>query len=116
MRAVVRREPVSALAKHPELDADPAYKQAEAYWDDERARSALPFYQSALTDREKVLRRTIRRRCGSGCGWRRGCSRPANYGRAIAWFELVTPQLVEVFGPNHELTRIGDRGASPAHG
>jgi hypothetical protein len=38
----------------------------------------------------------------------------ANYGRAIAWFELVTPQLVKVFGPNHELTRVATEALTGA--
>jgi hypothetical protein len=37
-----------------------------------------------------------------------------NYGRAIAWFELVTPQLVDVFGPDHELTRAATEAVTGA--
>jgi len=110
-QTVVRRAPVT---EHPELDGDPAYKQAEAYWADSEPGQALPFYQSALTDREKVLPAddpsTLRVRLRVA----QGMLATANYGRAIAWFELVTPQLVEVFGPNHELTRAATEAVTGA--
>ncbi|MEU4194274.1 hypothetical protein AB0E69_20430 [Kribbella sp. NPDC026611] len=103
--AGVRREPVSAIVNHPELDGDPAYQQAEAFWADSEPGQALPFYQSVLVEREKVLAAddpaTLRVRLRVA----QGMLATANYGRAIAWFELLTPQLAEVFGPNHELTR-----------
>jgi hypothetical protein len=112
--AVVRREPVSAIASHPELDGAPAYKQAEAYWDESEPGQALPFYQSALAEREKVLAAddpaTLRVRLRVA----QGLLATANYGRAIAWFELVTPQLVEVFGPHHELTRAATEAITGA--
>ena len=62
---VVPREPASAIGAHPELDRDPSYKQAEAYWDDSEPGQALPFYQSALTLREK---RAGGRRSGHAAG------------------------------------------------
>jgi hypothetical protein len=105
VQAVVRREPVSAIVDHPELDGTPEYRQAEAFWEDSEPGQALPFYQSALSEREKVLAAddpaTLRVRLRVA----QGLLATANYGRAIAWFELVTPQLTEVFGPHHELTR-----------
>ncbi|MEU4293318.1 tetratricopeptide repeat protein [Kribbella sp. NPDC026596] len=108
------RRPVSALAQHPELDGDPAYQRAEAYWDRSEPGQALPFYQSALIEREKVLAAddpaTLRVRLRVA----QGLLATANYGRAIAWFELVTPQLVEVFGPNHELTRAAAEAVAGA--
>ncbi|MEI8408980.1 MULTISPECIES: tetratricopeptide repeat protein [unclassified Kribbella] len=111
VQTVVRRAPVSA---HPEFDEDPAYRQAEAYWTDSEPGQALPFYQSALTDREKVLPAddpaTLRVRLRVA----QGLLATANYGRAIAWFELVTPQLVDVFGPNHELTRAATEAVTGA--
>jgi len=114
IETVVRREPVSALAHYPELDGDPAYKQAEAYWDESEPGQALPFYQSALVDREKVLAAddpaTLRVRLRVA----QGLLATANYGRAIAWFELVTPQLADVFGPNHALTRAATEAATGA--
>lgn len=112
--AVVRREPVSAIVNHPELEGAPAYKQAEAYWDEREPGQALPFYQSALAEREKVLAAddpaTLRVRLRVA----QGLLATANYGRAIAWFELVTPQLVEVFGPHHELTRAATEAITGA--
>ncbi|WP_405066594.1 tetratricopeptide repeat protein [Kribbella sp. NBC_01510] len=111
---VVRHEPVSALADHPELDGDPAYKQAEVYWHEREAGQALPFYQSALVEREKVLAAddpaTLRVRLRVA----QGLLATGNYGRAIAWFELVTPQLVDVFGPNHDLTRTATEAVTGA--
>lgn len=108
--AVVR----TPITEHAELDRDPAYQQAEAYWEDSEPGRALPFYQSALTDREQVLTAddpaTLRVRLRVA----QGLLATANYGRAIAWFELVTPQLVEVFGPNHELTRAATEAVTGA--
>lgn len=114
VRTVVRREPPSAIADHPELDGTPEYQQAEVYWDANEPGQALPFYQSALTEREKVLAAddpaTLRVRLRvAQC-----LLATANYGRAIAWFELVTPQLVEVFGPQHELTRAATEATTGA--
>ncbi|WP_328999641.1 tetratricopeptide repeat protein [Kribbella sp. NBC_00709] len=114
VQTVVRREPVSAIAHHPELDSDPEYKQAEAYWDEREPGRALPFYQSALTAREKVLAAddpaTLRVRLRVA----QGMLATANYGRAIAWFELVTPQLTDVFGPHHALTRAATEATTGA--
>ncbi|WP_371402243.1 tetratricopeptide repeat protein [Kribbella sp. NBC_00662] len=114
LQTVVRREPVSAIARYPELDSDPGYKQAEAHWDDHEPGQALPFYQSALTEREKVLAAddpaTLRVRLRVA----QGLLATRNYGRAIAWFELVTPQLTEVFGPHHELTRAATEATTGA--
>ncbi len=114
VQSVVRREPVSVLADHPQLDGDPAYKQAEAFWDEREPGQALPFYQSALVEREKVLPAddpaTLRVRLRVA----QGLLATANYGRAIAWFELVMPQLVEVFGLNHELTRAATEAVTGA--
>jgi hypothetical protein len=105
VQAVVRREPVSAIVDHPELDGTSEYRQAEAFWADSEPGQALPYYQSALSEREKVLAAddpaTLRVRLRVA----QGLLATANYGRAIAWFELVTPQLTDVFGPHHELTR-----------
>jgi hypothetical protein len=96
---------VSAIVDHPELDSTSEYRQAEAFWEDSEPGQALPFYQSALTEREKVLAAddpaTLRVRLRVA----QGLLATANYGRAIAWFDLVTPQLTEVFGLHHELTR-----------
>ncbi|WP_410792194.1 hypothetical protein [Kribbella sp. C-35] len=114
VQTVVRREPVSAIVHHPELDGAPAYKQAEAYWAESEPGQALPFYQSALAEREQVLAAddpaTLRVRLRVA----QGLLATANYGRAIAWFELVTPQLVEVFGPHHELTRAATEAITGA--
>lgn len=114
VQTVVRREPVSAIAQYPELDSDPGYKQAEAHWDDHEPGRALPFYQSALTERENVLAAddpaTLRVRLRVA----QGLLATRNYGRAIAWFELVTPQLTEVFGPHHELTRTATEATTGA--
>jgi tetratricopeptide (TPR) repeat protein len=114
VQTVVRREPVSAIADHPELDGSLDYKQAEVYWDENEPGQALPLYQSALAEREKVLAADdpatllVRLRVAQ-C-----LLATANYGRAIAWFELVTPQLVEVFGPHHELTRAATEATTGA--
>ncbi|NIK59729.1 tetratricopeptide repeat protein [Kribbella shirazensis] len=114
VRTVVRREPVSAIVDHPELDGSPEYKQAEVYWDENEPGQALPFYQAALVEREKVLAAddpaTLRVRLRVA----QGLLATANYGRAIAWFELVTPQLVDVFGPHHELTRAATEATTGA--
>ncbi|MGW7686344.1 hypothetical protein ACWGID_36710 [Kribbella sp. NPDC054772] len=111
VRAVVRREPIAA---HPELDGAPEYRQAEAYWDESEPGRALPFYQSALVAREQVLPAddpaTLRVRLRVA----QGLLATANYGRAIAWFELLTPQLVEVFGPHHELTHAAAEAVTGA--
>ncbi|MGW6276288.1 hypothetical protein [Kribbella sp. NPDC055071] len=112
--SVVRREPVSALARHPELDGDPAYRQAEALWAESEPGQALPFYQSTLIEREKVLAAddpaTLRIRLRVA----QGLLATGNYGRALAWFELLTPQLVEVFGPSHDLVRSATEAATGA--
>ncbi|MFF0343285.1 tetratricopeptide repeat protein [Kribbella sp. NPDC004875] len=114
VRADVRREPVSAIAAHPELDGAPEYQQAEAYWDENEPGRALPFYQSALVAREQNLPAddpaTLRVRLRVA----QGLLATANYGRAIAWFELLTPQLVEVFGPHHELTHTAAEAVTGA--
>jgi tetratricopeptide (TPR) repeat protein len=111
VRTVVRRAP---LTEHAELDGDPAYQMAEAYWNDHEPGRALAFYQAALADREKVLPAddpaTLRVRLRVA----QGLLATGNYGRAIAWFELVTPQLVEVFGPDHELTRAATEAVTGA--
>ncbi|MFI7065699.1 hypothetical protein ACIBL3_32205 [Kribbella sp. NPDC050124] len=111
VQGVVRRSPST---EHSEFDSDPSYRQAEAYWADSEPGQALPFYQSALVEREKALPAddpaTLRVRLRVA----QGLLATANYGRAIAWFELVTPQLVEVFGPNHELTRAATEAVTGA--
>jgi tetratricopeptide (TPR) repeat protein len=107
-----RREPV--ITSHPELDRDPAYQQAEAFWEEGEPGQALPYYQAALAEREKVLAAddpaTLRVRLRVA----QGLLATANYGRAIAWFELLTPQLVQVFGPNSELTRAAAEAVTGA--
>jgi hypothetical protein len=114
LQTLVRREPVSAIATYPELEVDSGYKQAEAYWEQDEPGQALPFYQSALTEWERVLAAddpaTLRVRLRVA----QGLLATANYGRAIAWFELVTPQLTEVFGPHHELTRAATEATTGA--
>jgi hypothetical protein len=114
VHSVVRRVPVSAIADHPELERAPDYRQAEALWDEHEPGRALPYYQSALTERENVLAAddpaTLRVRLRVA----QGLLATANYGRAIAWFELVTPQLIEVFGPHHELTRAATEAVTGA--
>ncbi|MGW1346431.1 hypothetical protein ACWCOV_35620 [Kribbella sp. NPDC002412] len=111
VHTAVRRSPST---EHPELDGDPSYRQAEAYWADSEPGQALPFYQSALVERERALPAddpaTLRVRLRVA----QGLLATANYGQAIAWFELVTPQLVEVFGPNHELTRTATEAVTGA--
>ncbi|GAB3923229.1 hypothetical protein GCM10029976_013140 [Kribbella albertanoniae] len=107
-------EPASAIGAHPELERDPSYRQAESYWDAKEPGQALPFYQSALALRESVLAAddpaTLRVRLRVA----QGLLATGNYGRAIAWFELVTPQLTRVFGAQHELTRSAIEGATGA--
>ncbi len=110
VEAVVR----TPITEHPELDRDPAYQQAEAYWDDREPGRALPFYQSALIDREKVLPADDPASLRVRLRVAQGLLATANYGRAIAWFELVTPQLAEVFGPNHELTHAATEAVTGA--
>ncbi|MET9273408.1 tetratricopeptide repeat protein [Kribbella sp. NPDC003557] len=114
VHSVVRRVAVSAIADHPELERAPDYRQAEALWDEHEPGRALPYYQSALTERENVLAAddpaTLRVRLRVA----QGLLATANYGRAIAWFELVTPQLIEVFGPHHELTRAATEAVTGA--
>jgi hypothetical protein len=114
VQTAVRREPVSAIVDHPELDGAPDYKQAEAFWDAREPGQALPFYQSALVEREQVLAAddpaTLRVRLRVA----QGLLATGNYGRAIAWFELLTPQLVEVFGPHHDLTRAATEAVTGA--
>lgn len=111
---VIQRQPVSALVDYPELDGDPSYQQAEAYWEQSEPGQALPFYQSALVEREKVLAAddpaTLRVRLRVA----QGLLATRNYGRAIAWFELLTPQLTQVFGANHDLTRAATEAVTGA--
>lgn len=113
-QTVVRVEPVSAIGNHPELEGDVAYKQAEVYWDEGEPGRALPFYQAALAEFEKVLPAddpaTLRVRLRVA----QGLLATGNYGRAIAWFELVTPHLTRVFGPQHELTRAATEAVAGA--
>lgn len=114
VHSVVRGEPVSAIAEHPELEVASEYRTAEAYWEDSEPGQALPFYQAALVEREKVLRAddpaTLRVRLRVA----QGLLATANYGRAIAWFELLTPQLVDVFGPHHDLTHAATEAVTGA--
>lgn len=110
--AVVRREPVPLV--HPELDASPEFRLAEACWAESEPGHALPHYQAALAERENVLAAddpaTLRVRLRVA----QGLLATSNYGRAIAWFELITPQLVAVFGPHHELTRAATEAVTGA--
>lgn len=114
VHSVVRRVPASAIVEHPELEGAPDYRQAEAHWEEHEPGRALPYYQSALAERERVLAAddpaTLRVRLRVA----QGLLATANYGRAIAWFELVTPQLVEVFGPHHELTQAATEACTGA--
>jgi len=107
-------EPASMIGDHPALERDPSYRQAESYWAAKEPGQALPFYQSALTQRESVLPAddpaTLRVRLRVA----QGLLATGNYGRAIAWFELVTPLLTRVFGAQHELTRAAIEGATGA--
>ncbi|GAA1721074.1 hypothetical protein GCM10009745_82640 [Kribbella yunnanensis] len=107
-------EPASAIDAHPELERDPSYRQAESYWEAKEPGQALPFYQAALALRESVLEAddpaTLRVRLRVA----QGMLATGNYGRSIAWFELVTPQLARVFGAQHELTRSANEGVTGA--
>lgn len=113
-QTAVPTEPVSAVGDHPELEGDVAYKQAEVYWDEGEPGRALPFYQAALAEWEKVLAAddpaTLRVRLRVA----QGLLATGNYGRAIAWFELVTPHLTRVLGTQHELTRAATEAVAGA--
>ncbi|MFK4085264.1 hypothetical protein ACI2LF_14215 [Kribbella sp. NPDC020789] len=112
--AAAQGEPASAAGDHPELERDPSYRQAESYWEAKEPGQALPFYQAALVQRENLLPAddpaTLRVRLRVA----QGLLATGNYGRAIAWFELVTPQLHRVFGAHHELTRSATEGVTGA--
>ncbi|GAA0586267.1 tetratricopeptide repeat protein [Kribbella sandramycini] len=111
-RPTESREPVSAA--DPGLAADPSYRQAESYWEAKEPGQALPFYQAALERRETELPADDPATLQIRLRVAQGLLATGNYGRAIAWFELVTPQLVRVFGANHELTRAANEGATGA--
>ena len=99
------QSPPSEFKNHPEL-VDANYEQAERHWAARDSAGALPLYEKSLAACEKVLAaddpatlqvrlRVAQVRLAIG-----------DYGAAIPWFELVTPQLEKVFGPDHKLTRL----------
>jgi hypothetical protein len=106
-------EPPSEFKNHPEL-VDANYELAESHWAARDSAGALPLYEKSLAACEKVLQaddpatlqvrlRVAQVQLATG-----------DYGSAIPWFELITPQLVRVFGPDHKLTRIAIEGVTGA--
>ena len=71
---------------------------------------ALPLYEASLASCEKVLR--SRRSCDPQARLRvaQVLFATGDYGSAIGWFELITPQLTRVFGAEHDLTRQRSKG------
>jgi Tetratricopeptide repeat len=105
--------PPSEFENHPEL-ADATYEEAKARWAAGDAAGALPLYETSLTACEKVLKAddpaTLRIRLRVA----QALLATGDYGAAISWFGLITPQLVRVFGAGHDLTRIAIEGITGA--
>jgi hypothetical protein len=106
-------QPPSEFENHPEL-ADATYKEAEARWAADDAAGALPLYETSLAAREKVLKADDPETLQVRLRVAQALLATGDYGAAIAWFGLITPQLVRVFGAGHDLTRIAIEGITGA--
>ncbi|MEU4390076.1 tetratricopeptide repeat protein [Kribbella sp. NPDC023855] len=105
--------PISELKKHPEL-VDATYEQAEAHWKAGDSTGALPLYKASLTACEKVLKADDPATLKVRLRVAQALLATGDYGSAIGWFELITPQLTRVYGAEHDLTRDAVEGVTGA--
>jgi hypothetical protein len=105
--------PSSDVKQHPEL-VDAAYEQAEAHWAAGDSASALPLYKASLAACEKVLKADDPATLKVRLRLAQALLATGDYGSAIGWFELITPQLTRVYGAEHELTRDAVEGVTGA--
>lgn len=105
--------PASEFKDHPEL-VDATYEQAEAHWAARDSAGALPLYETSLAACEKVLRADDPATLQVRLRVAQVLLATGDYASAIGWFELITPQLIRVFGPEHDLTRIAVEGETGA--
>ena len=106
-------QPPSEFENHPEL-ADATYKEAEARWAADDPAGALPLYETSLTACEKALKADDPATLQVRLRVAQALLATGDYGAAIGWFGLITPQLVRVFGAGHDLTRIAIEGITSA--
>ncbi|WP_020388265.1 tetratricopeptide repeat protein [Kribbella catacumbae] len=106
-------EPPSEFKNHPEL-VDATYEEAEARWAARDSAGALPLYETSLAACEKVLKADDPATLQVRLRVAQVLLATGDYASAIGWFELITPQLVRVFGEEHDLTRIAVEGVTGA--
>jgi hypothetical protein len=105
--------PPSEFKDHPEL-VDATYEQAEAHWAARDSAGALPLYEASLAACEKVLRADDPATLQVRLRVAQALLATGDYASAIGWFELITPQLIRVFGADHNLARIAVEGETGA--
>ncbi|MDX6259611.1 MAG: hypothetical protein QOH84_1299 [Kribbellaceae bacterium] len=105
--------PPSEFKDHPEL-VDATYEEAEARWAATDSAGALPLYEASLAACEKVLKADDPATLQVRLRVAQVLLATGDYGLAIGWFELITPQLWRVFGSDHDLTRIAIEGVTGA--
>jgi hypothetical protein len=105
--------PPSEFKNHPEL-VDATYHEAEARWAATDSAGALPLYEASLAACEKVLEADDPATLQVRLRVAQVLLATGDYGLAIGWFELITPQLWRVFGSDHDLTRIAIEGVTGA--
>ncbi|NEA32627.1 tetratricopeptide repeat protein [Streptomyces sp. SID13031] len=105
--------PASEFKDHPEL-VDATYEQAEAHWAARDSAGALPLYETSLAACEKVLKADDPATLQVRLRVAQVLLATGDYASAIGWFELITPQLIRVFGSGHDLTRIAVEGETGA--
>lgn len=111
--ALSQDPPPSEFKNHPEL-VDATYEQAEAHWAARDSAGALPLYETSLAACEKVLQADDPATLQVRLRVAQVLLATGDYASAIGWFELVTPQLIRVFGDEHDLTRIAVEGVTGA--
>jgi hypothetical protein len=105
--------PASEFKNHPEL-VDATYEQAEAHWSAKDSAGALPLYEVSLAACEKVLKADDPATLQVRLRVAQALLATGDYASAIGWYELITPQLTRVFGPEHDLARIAIEGVTGA--
>ena len=100
--------------KHPPELADATYEEAEGRWAAGDSTGALPLYETSLAACEKALEADDPATLQVRLRLAQALLATGDFGAAIAWFGLITPQLVRVFGAGHELTRIAIEGITSA--
>jgi hypothetical protein len=105
--------PPSEFRNHPEL-VDATYEEAEARWAAGDSAGALPLYETSLAACEKVLRADDPATLQVRLRVAQVLLATGDYASAIGWFALITPQLIGVFGAEHDLTRIALEGVTGA--